>query len=149
MSKKVIVIGAGAAGIMAALAAAEAGASVQVFEKNDIHIHVPEGAVNKDGPSAGITMALAVLSALTNIPVRNNVAMTGEITLRGRVLAVGGIKEKLLAAHRAGITKVLLPKECEADLEEIPQNVKEQMEFVLVEHMDEVLEHALLRNGEQ
>ena len=84
-------------------------------------------------------MALAVLSALTNIPVRNNVAMTGEITLRGRVLAVGGIKEKLLAAHRAGITKVLLPKECEADLEEIPQNVKEQMEFVLVEHMDELL----------
>ena len=119
------------------------------YTKNDIHIHLPEGAVPKDGPSAGITMALAVLSALTNIPVRNNVAMTGEITLRGRVLAVGGIKEKLLAAHRAGITKVLLPKECEVDLEEIPQNVKEQMEFVLVEHMDEVLEHALLRNGEQ
>ena len=119
------------------------------YTKNDIHIHLPEGAVPKDGPSAGITMALAVLSALTNIPVRNNVAMTGEITLRGRVLAVGGIKEKLLAAHRAGITKVLLPKECEADLEEIPQNVKEQMEFVLVEHMDEVLEHALLRNGEK
>lgn len=119
------------------------------YTQNDIHIHLPEGAVPKDGPSAGITMALAVLSALTNIPVRNNVAMTGEITLRGRVLAVGGIKEKLLAAHRAGITKVLLPKECEADLEEIPQNVKEQMEFVLVEHMDEVLEHALLRNGEQ
>ena len=114
------------------------------YTKNDIHIHLPEGAVPKDGPSAGITMALAVLSALTNIPVRNNVAMTGEITLRGRVLAVGGIKEKLLAAHRAGITKVF-----EADLEEIPQNVKEQMEFVLVEHMDEVLEHALLRNGEQ
>ena len=119
------------------------------YTKNDIHIHLPEGAVPKDGPSAGITMALAVLSALTNIPVRNNVAMTGEITLRGRVLAVGGIKEKLLAAHRAGITKVLLPKECEADLEEIPQNVKEQMEFVLDAHMDEVLEHALLRNGEQ
>lgn len=119
------------------------------YTKNDIHIHLPEGAVPKDGPSAGITMALAVLSALTNIPVRNNVAMTGEITLRGRVLAVGGIKEKLLAAHRAGITKVLLPKECESDLEEIPQNVKEQMEFVLVEHMDEVLEHALLRNGEK
>lgn len=119
------------------------------YTQNDIHIHLPEGAVPKDGPSAGITMALAVLSALTNIPVRNNVAMTGEITLRGRVLAVGGVKEKLLAAHRAGITKVLLPKECESDLEEIPQNVKEQMEFVLVEHMDEVLEHALLRNGEQ
>ena len=121
----------------------------EFYTKNDIHIHLPEGAVPKDGPSAGITMALAVLSALTNIPVRNNVAMTGEITLRGRVLAVGGIKEKLLAAHRAGITKVLLPKECETDLEEIPQNVKEEMEFVLVEHMDEVLEHALLRNGEK
>ena len=121
----------------------------EFYTKNDIHIHLPEGAVPKDGPSAGITMALAVLSALTNIPVRNNVAMTGEITLRGRVLAVGGIKEKLIAAYRAGITKVLLPKECESDLEEIPQNVREQMEFVLVEHMDEVLEHALLRNGEE
>ena len=121
----------------------------EFYSKNDIHIHLPEGAVPKDGPSAGITMALAVLSALTNIPVRNNVAMTGEITLRGRVLAVGGVKEKLLAAHRAGITKVLLPKDCEHDLDEIPQNVKDEMEFVLVEHMDEVLEHALLRNGEK
>ena len=121
----------------------------EFYTNRDIHIHLPEGAVPKDGPSAGITMALAVLSALTDIPVLNNVAMTGEITLRGRVLAVGGVKEKLLAAHRAGITKVLLPKECEADLDEIPQNVKEKMEFVLVEHMDEVLEHALLRNGEK
>jgi len=121
----------------------------EFYTNRDIHIHLPEGAVPKDGPSAGITMALAVLSALTGIPVLNNVAMTGEITLRGRVLAVGGVKEKLLAAHRAGITKVLLPKECESDLDEIPQNVKEKMEFVLVEHMDEVLEHALLRNGEK
>ncbi|MGL5652104.1 MAG: endopeptidase La [Paraclostridium sp.] len=119
------------------------------YKENDIHIHLPEGAVPKDGPSAGITMALGVISALTNIPVRNNVAMTGEITLRGRVLAVGGVKEKLLAAHRAGITKVLLPQECEADLDEIPQKVKNEMEFVLVSHMDEVLEHALLRNGEK
>ncbi len=118
------------------------------YKENDIHIHLPEGAVPKDGPSAGITMALAVLSALTNMPVRNDVAMTGEITLRGRVLAVGGVKEKLLAAHRAGIKKVLLPQECESDLDEIPQKVKDEMEFVLVGHMDEVLEHALLRNGE-
>ena len=109
------------------------------YQNKDIHIHLPEGAVPKDGPSAGITMALAVLSALTNIPVRNDVAMTGEITLRGRVLAVGGVREKLLAAHRSGITKVLLPKECEADLDEIPENVKEKMEFVLVDHMDQVL----------
>ncbi|HBF8684597.1 TPA: endopeptidase La [Clostridioides difficile] len=118
------------------------------YKTNDIHIHIPEGAVPKDGPSAGITMALAVISALTKRPVPGNIAMTGEITLRGRVLAVGGVKEKLLAAHRAGITKVLIPKECEADLDEIPENVREKMEFVLVEHMDEVLEQALLKSGE-
>ena len=119
------------------------------YQTKDIHIHIPEGAVPKDGPSAGITMSLAVISALTNIPVYSNVAMTGEITLRGRVLAVGGVREKILAAHRAGITKVLLPKECEHDLDEIPQNVKEKMEFVLVEHMDQVLEHALVKDGEK
>ena len=119
------------------------------YQTKDIHIHIPEGATPKDGPSAGVTMATAVISALTNIPVRCDVAMTGEITLRGRVLPVGGIKEKLLAAHRAGIKKVLLPKDCEAQLDEIPQNVKDQMEFVLVKHLDEVLEHALVKDGDK
>ena len=116
------------------------------YQTKDIHIHIPEGATPKDGPSAGVTMATAVISALTKIPVRCDVAMTGEITLRGRVLPVGGIKEKLLAAHRAGIKKVLLPEECKAQLDEIPQNVKDQMEFVLVKHLDEVLEHALVKD---
>lgn len=118
------------------------------YQNKDIHIHIPEGAVPKDGPSAGITMALAVISALTNRAVPNNIAMTGEITLRGKVLAVGGVREKLLAAHRAGITKVLLPRECEVYLDDIPENVKSTMEFVLVDSMDEVLEHALLKVGE-
>ena len=119
------------------------------YQTKDIHIHIPEGATPKDGPSAGVTMATAVISALTKIPVRCDVAMTGEITLRGRVLPVGGIKEKLLAAHRAGIKKVLLPEECKAQLDEIPQNVKDQMEFLLVKHLDEVLEHALVKDGDK
>ncbi|MEG0050782.1 MAG: endopeptidase La [Terrisporobacter sp.] len=119
------------------------------YKTEDIHIHFPEAATPKDGPSAGVTMATAVISALTNIPVRGDVAMTGEITLRGRVMVVGGVKEKLLAAHRAGIKKVLIPRECEAQLDEIPENVKEKLEIVLVDHMDEVLEHALVRDGDE
>ncbi|EJS07489.1 endopeptidase La [Bacillus mycoides] len=113
-------------------------------EKNDIQIHVPEGAVPKDGPSAGITMATALISALTGIPVSKEVGMTGEITLRGRVLPIGGLKEKTLSAHRAGLTKIILPAENEKDLDDIPESVKENLTFVLASHLDEVLEHALV-----
>jgi ATP-dependent Lon protease len=114
-------------------------------EKNDIHIHIPEGAIPKDGPSAGITMATALISALTDVPVSRHVAMTGEITLRGRVLPIGGLKEKSLAAHRAGIRTVLMPKDNEKDLEEIPESIREAMTFIPVGHMDEVLKHALVQ----
>lgn len=117
------------------------------FHKNlDIHIHIPEGAIPKDGPSAGITMATAVTSALSGIEVHKTVAMTGEITLRGRVLPIGGLKEKSLAAKRAGIKKILIPKDNEKDLEKIPDAVKKSVEFVPVSSMDEVLEHALVKN---
>lgn len=114
-----------------------------VFVKNDIHIHVPEGATPKDGPSAGIAMCTAVVSALTRIPVRANVAMTGEITLRGEVLPIGGLKEKLLAAHRGGITTVLIPAENEKDLTEIPENIKQNLVIKPVRWIDEVLKVAL------
>lgn len=119
------------------------------FHKDmDIHVHVPEGATPKDGPSAGITIATAVVSALSNTPIHRDVAMTGEVTIRGRVLPVGGIKEKVLAANRMGIQKVLLPYENSKDLDEIPENIRRKMEFVLVKDMDDVLKHALVRGIE-
>jgi ATP-dependent Lon protease len=126
--------------------AAEFHIDPEFHEKNDIHIHVPEGAIPKDGPSAGITMATALVSALTGIPISRHVAMTGEITLRGRVLPIGGLKEKALSAHRAGIRYVLIPKDNEKDLDEVPESVRRDMTFTLVEHMDEVLPRALVRD---
>ncbi len=118
------------------------------YENIDIHIHVPEGAIPKDGPSAGIAMATALASALTRTPIRKDVTMTGEITLRGRVLPVGGVKAKMLAAHRAGIKFMLMPAENRRDLSDIPQNVRRKIEIKLVEHMDEVLEMALVKPAE-
>ncbi len=112
-------------------------------EKYDIHIHVPEGATPKDGPSAGITMATALVSALTERPVKKEVGMTGEITLRGRVLPIGGLKEKSMSAHRAGLRTIIIPKENEKDLEDIPKSVRDDLTFILVSHLDEVLSHAL------
>ena len=119
-----------------------------LFEKRDIHVHVPEGATPKDGPSAGVAMATSIVSVLTGIPVRRDVAMTGEITLRGRVLPIGGLKEKLLAALRAGITTVFIPKENEKDLAEIPDNVKKHLKLVPVADVDEVIAQALARRPE-
>lgn len=114
------------------------------YQKLDTHIHIPEGAIPKDGPSAGITMATSITSALLKIPVRSDLAMTGEITLRGRVLPVGGLKEKILAAHRAGIKIVLIPRDNEKDLKEIPARILKAVELIRVEHMDEVLRRALV-----
>ena len=121
------------------------GIKADVFEKSDIHIHVPEGATPKDGPSAGVAMTLAMVSVFTGIPVRADVAMTGEITLRGEVLPIGGLKEKLLAAHRGGIKTVLIPEQNVKDLAEIPDNVKNKLEIVPVRWIDKVLEIALER----
>ena len=119
-----------------------------IFEKRDIHVHVPEGATPKDGPSAGIAMATSIVSVMTGIPVRRDVAMTGEITLRGRVLPIGGLKEKLLAALRAGIITVFIPKENEKDLADIPDNVKKELKIIPVSHVDEVIAQALVRKPE-
>jgi ATP-dependent Lon protease len=115
----------------------------EMFEKRDIHIHVPDGATPKDGPSAGIAMTTAFVSSLTGIPVRADVAMTGEITLRGEVTGIGGLKEKLLAAHRGGIKTVLIPEENVKDLQDIPENVKNHLEIIPVKWIDRVLEIAL------
>jgi len=126
--------------------AAELGLEKDFYQKLDVHIHVPEGAIPKDGPSAGITMATSLVSALMRIPVHNDLAMTGEITLRGTVLPIGGLKEKVLAAHRAGIKKVLIPAENEKDIEEIPASVLKTVELEMVAHMDQVLKKALVIN---
>ncbi|MBL4837278.1 MAG: endopeptidase La, partial [Kordiimonadaceae bacterium] len=126
----------------------EFGIHPRFFEKRDIHIHVPEGATPKDGPSAGGAMCTSIISVLTGIAVRKDIAMTGEMTLRGMILPIGGLKEKLLAALRGGVTKVLIPKENEKDLAEIPENVKKGLEIIAVSTIDEVLEHALVRAPE-
>jgi ATP-dependent Lon protease len=123
----------------------EFGIPPSLFEKKDIHVHVPEGATPKDGPSAGVAMATAIISVLTGIAVRKDVAMTGEITLRGRVLPIGGLKEKLLAALRGGIKTVLIPEDNVKDLAEIPEEVKKKLELVPVSRMEDVVKTALVR----
>jgi ATP-dependent Lon protease len=116
-----------------------------LFSKVDIHIHVPAGATPKDGPSAGITMATALISALTKVSVKRSVSMTGELTLRGKILPVGGIKEKVLAARRSGISTVLLPRKNDKDVQELPKTIRRGMHFVFVEQMDQVLTAALTK----
>jgi ATP-dependent Lon protease len=128
--------------------AVDFGIEPPLFDRKDIHVHVPEGATPKDGPSAGVAMITAIVSIMTGIPVRKDVAMTGEITLRGRVLPIGGLKEKLLAALRGGIKKVLIPEDNAKDLAEIPDNVKSGLEIVPVARMDDVIAQALVRRPE-
>jgi len=128
--------------------AVDFGIEPPIFEKRDIHVHVPEGATPKDGPSAGTAMVTAIVSVMTGIPVHKDVAMTGEITLRGRILPIGGLKEKLLAALRGGIKKVLIPEENAKDLADIPDNVKSGLEIIPVSRVGEVLRHALVRMPE-
>jgi ATP-dependent Lon protease len=120
------------------------GIDADAFEKTDIHIHVPEGATPKDGPSAGITIATAVLSAMTEKPVRRDVAMTGEITLRGKVLPIGGLKEKSLAAHRIGIRKIIIPRDNVRDLDDVPKNVRDEIEFIAAESVNTVFSNAIV-----
>ena len=116
-----------------------------LFEKKDFHVHVPEGATPKDGPSAGIAIVTSIISSITGIPVSKDIAMTGEVTLRGNVLQIGGLKEKFLAAHRAGIKKVLIPADNQKDLVEIPETIRKSIEIVSVKTVDEVLKHALTK----
>ena len=118
------------------------------YQNVDIHIHIPEGAVPKDGPSAGITMATAIISAVSNQKVKNNIAMTGEITIRGRVLAIGGLKEKLLAAKRAGIFEVIVPKANEKNITELDENILENMHIIYAETMQDVLPHVFVQTKE-
>ncbi|HID52428.1 MAG TPA: endopeptidase La, partial [Anaerolineae bacterium] len=118
-----------------------------IFDKVNIHVHVPDGATPKDGPSAGIGMATAIISAFTQRPVRRDVAMTGEVTLRGKVLAIGGLKSKTIAAHRAGITTVLLPKDNAKDIPELPDSIRQGLTLIPVSRLSEVLDIALLDNG--
>lgn len=115
------------------------------FEKQDVHIHVPEGAIKKDGPSAGVTLTTAIYSAFTNRPVRSDVAMTGEITLRGKVLPIGGLKEKSISAHRSGIRTIIIPKENEKDIDDIPEQVRKDLTIVLASHIDTVLDTAVVK----
>ncbi|MEM9639424.1 MAG: S16 family serine protease, partial [Pseudomonadota bacterium] len=118
------------------------------FDKIDIHVHVPDGATPKDGPSAGLAMVTSIVSVLTKIPVRKDIAMTGEVSLRGNAMPIGGLKEKLLAALRGGITTVLIPEENAKDLPEIPENVKAGLKIIPVSHVSDVLKHALVRTPE-
>jgi len=124
--------------------ASDIGIDPSLFDKSDIHVHVPAGAQPKEGPSAGVTVLTAMASILTGRPVRDDIAMTGEITLRGKVLPIGGIKEKVLGAHRAGLRRVLVPSHNEADLDDIPADLRKQMQFVMLESIDQVLREALV-----
>ena len=124
--------------------AAEYGIDEDFYKNIDIHLHIPEGAVTKDGPSAGITMTTALVSALTDKPVRNDVAMTGEVTIRGRVLPIGGLNEKVLAAKKIGITNIILPEANDGDIKEMPEEIKNGMNFIFVNEMKQVLKNALV-----